>query len=147
QRQPHPAFELDGGCGRGEVAETHIARVGSDELAAVAQPLRAVTRAHADELEPLRARERRTLRERPADEVALFLEQALEPEIIRRGVAVELSGRDVPFLDAQRVERVEAVRAHLEPRARLEQRSPSGERLGGWNRDFIGQLTGERDPE
>src|SRR5215469_9153119 len=90
QRQPYPAFELDRGRSGGQVAEALIACFGRDELAAVAQSLCAVAWAHADQLQPLGARERCASGERPTDEVALFLEQARKAEIVRRGIAVEL---------------------------------------------------------
>src|SRR4029077_7102010 len=143
QRESHPAFELDRGRGGGHVAETCSGRLGCDELAAVAQTRRAAERTAADQLQPLRVIERGALRKCAPDEVALFLQQALEAEITGGGVAVELSGGHVPLLDAQGVERIETVGADVETRPRFEQRRPDRERAGGGDGDLVGELTRE----
>ena len=108
----------DGRRAGGDVAEAAVGGCRHDQLRAVAQAARAVDGAHAHQLQALRRGEARALRERAADEVAALLQQALQAEIIGRGIAVQLRGGDVPFLDAQGVERIESVGADAERRAR-----------------------------
>src|SRR5262249_40511303 len=90
--EAHPALELGGWRGGGDVAEARVVRPGGEEVHPVAQPARTVYRMHADELQPFRGG-RLAARECPADEVAALLQHALEPQVVRARVAVELRGR------------------------------------------------------
>src|SRR5260370_5813499 len=122
QRQAHPTIELDPRGRRGHVAETRGGRLRRDELYAVAQALRALEGPHADELQPIGCRQAGALRQRAADEIAVLLQHPLKAEIIGAGVAVQLSSGHVTLLDAQGVERLEAIGRYTEGFARLEHR-------------------------
>src|SRR5215207_10217011 len=54
-------------------------------------------------------------RQRPlSDEVAVVLEHPPEPEIVGCRSAVQLRSRNVPFLDAERIDRIDPVRGDAE---------------------------------
>src|SRR5882762_5497592 len=145
QRQTHPAIELDRGGRRGHVAETRGARLRRDQLQAVAQAVPALEGPYPDELQPIRRREAGALRQRAADEIAVLLQHPLKAEIIGAGVAVELRSRHVALLDAQGVERLEAVGRYTQGLACLEHRRPRLQGVSGRYRQFVGQLARERD--
>src|SRR2546421_6807022 len=71
----------------------------------------------------------RSLRQRAADEIPVLLQHPLQAEIIGAGVAVQLRGGHVTLLDAQRVERIEAVGRYTEGLARREHRDRKSTRL------------------
>ena len=110
QRQPHPAFELDRGRRGGHVAEASA----RGACAATSwAPLRR-RRARSSGRTPTSCRRSGALsagalRQRAADEVAVLFQQALKAQIRRAGVAIDLGRSHVALLDAQRVERIQAV--------------------------------------
>ena len=81
------------------------------------------------------------------DEIAFRLQHAFETEIVGGGVAVELGGRDMALLDAQRVERIDSVGQRAKRKPRPEQRGPDRIGLVPWHRHFIGKLAREGDAE
>src|ERR1700730_5197632 len=122
QGEAHPAIELDRGGRRGHVAETRGGRVRRDQLQAVAQALALEGPPYAYELQPIGRGEAGALRQRAADEIAVLLQHPLKAEIIGAGVAVQLSSCHVTLLNAQGVERFEAIGRYMEGLARLEHR-------------------------
>ena len=93
QREGHPALEGRRRGGGGQVANAVVAGTGSHQLGAIAQPVGSGDRPNAHQLQPIGRAESGTLRQGPANEIAVLLQHALQAQIIGAGIAVELRCR------------------------------------------------------
>src|SRR5262245_13025527 len=116
-------------------------------MRAIAKAFETIDGAHAYELKAIYRSHAGTLSEHPAYEVGVFLQHAGEAEIIGVRVAVELCAGDVAFLDAQRIERVEAVWGDAVGFACFQKRSPYRRCVACGDCDLIRAFAGEGDSE
>src|ERR1700722_666140 len=114
QRQSHPAGKFSRRGAGSDVAEARGACLARDQVGTVAQASHAFHRAHAHQLQSIGRGKAGALRQRAADVVTLLLEHAPKSQILGAGVAIDLGAGHVTLFDAQRVERIEAVRRDAE---------------------------------
>src|SRR3990170_978849 len=123
QAEAEPMAERRRKRDRGDVALVVLGGglgVLGNEMGARAQADLPVERPQAHERRTRGIGERGPRRHEAANEVLLGREQLAKAEIVRRGLAVQLAARRMPFLDAQDAERLGAVRRDAEGRARLQ---------------------------
>src|SRR3990170_7517882 len=146
QAEAEPMAERGRKCDRGDIALVVLGgglSVLGNEMSARAQAVFPVERPQAHERRTRGIGERGPRRHEASDEVLLGREQLAKAEIVRRGLAVQLAPRWMPFLDAQDAERLGAIRRDAEGRARFQDRAHQTVAEARRYADLVGQLARE----